>query len=131
MAGGRVKLEVKPIAILGPESELAAQAAHAANEQGRFWEFHDILYANQAGRNQGAFSLTNLKRMAAALNLDAGAFAAAMDSYRFESTVRAETARAAEAGVGSTPTVLVNGTPVEPTLEAAVAAVERELAALP
>jgi protein-disulfide isomerase len=129
MSNGQVKLEVRPIAILGPESELAAQAAYAANDQGRFWEFHDMLYANQKGEGQGTFSLDNLKRMAAALGLDTNAFNAAMDSGKYESKVKADTAQASAAGVRSTPTVLVNGKSVQPTLEATRAAIEQELAA--
>lgn len=126
---GQAKLEVRPVAILGAESEVAVQAAYAANDQGRFWEFHDMLFANQQGEGQGRFSLDNLKRMAEALGLDMNAFNAAMDSGKYESKAKADTSQAAAAGVRSTPTVLVNGQPVQPTLDATQAAIDQELSA--
>ena len=46
---GKAKLELRPIAFLGKNSGLAAQAAECANEQGGFWGFHDVLYTNQGG----------------------------------------------------------------------------------
>ena len=55
MLTGKVKLELRPIAFLGKNSWLAAQAAECANEQGRFWRFHDILYANQGPKGSDAF----------------------------------------------------------------------------
>lgn len=125
----QAKLEVRPMAILGPESELAAQAAYAANDQGRFWDFYDMLFANQKGEGQGRFSLDNLKRMAAAIGLDTNAFNSAMDSKKYESKVKSDTSQSQAGGVRGTPTVFVNGRPVQPTLEATKATIDQELAA--
>ena len=82
---GQVKVQARPIAFLGEESDLAAQAAECANDQERFWEFHDTLYANQRGENKGAFSRENLKRFAEALELDTAAFGSCLDSGRHAS----------------------------------------------
>lgn len=53
---GLVRLEWHDFAWIGPESRDAANAARCATDQDRFWEYHDLLYRNQAGENQGAFS---------------------------------------------------------------------------
>ena len=64
VADGRVKLVFQPVALIGEESIWAAEAAECANEQGKFWDYHDKLFENQHGENQGAFSMDNLKRFA-------------------------------------------------------------------
>ena len=106
---GQVKVQARPIAIRGEESSLSAQAAECANDQGRFWDFHDTLYANQRGENKGAFSRENLKRFAEALELDTAAFDSCLDSGKYASKVGDDTERARQMGVTSVPTIFVNG----------------------
>ncbi|KKL88309.1 hypothetical protein LCGC14_1925980 [marine sediment metagenome] len=125
---GKAKVEMRCIAILGDESELAAQAAECANDQGRFWEFHDTLYANQApDHNSGAFSSENLKRFAEALALDTVAFDSCLDSGKYASKVRKDTNAARQMGVNSTPTIFVNGREVTGSVDALRAAILQEL----
>ncbi len=128
IALGDVKLEVRPIAIIGEESSLAVQAARCGDDQDKFWEFQDTLYANQSGENKGTFSKANLKRFAEALGLDTTAFNSCLDSEKYTTTVQKDTAAAQGAGVKSTPTILVNGAKVEPVLDAVKAAIEAALA---
>lgn len=109
ISSGEVKLQARPIAVLGGESDLAAQAAECANDQGRFWEFHDTLYANQSGENEGAFSEENLKRFAEALELDTAAFDSCLDSGKHASRVRDDTEAARQMGISSVPQLFVNG----------------------
>ncbi len=106
---GQVKVQARPVAFLGEESGLAAQAAECANDQERFWDFHDTLYANHRGENKGAFSRENLKRFAEALELDTAAFDSCLDSGKYASKVRNDTEAARQMGITSTPTILVNG----------------------
>ena len=129
MLTGQVKLELRPIAFLGKNSWLAAQAAECANEQGRFWQFHDVLYANQGKKGSDAFSLRNLRRFAEALDMDSAAFASCLDSGRYASIVTNETDTAFQLGVSKTPTIFVNGREVLSGLEDMRAAIERSLAA--
>ncbi len=124
---GQVKVQSRPIAILGEESGLAAQAAECANDQGRYWDFHDTLYANQKGENEGAFLPDNLKRFAEALGLDTAAFDSCLDSGKHASRVRDDTDAARQLGVSSVPTVLVNGQPVSWHLEDLRAAIQEAL----
>lgn len=123
IATGQAKLEIRPIAILGSESVQAAAAAECASELGQFWAYHDILFANQAGEQRGAFNDSRLKEFAVALDLDADAFNSCLDSGKYVSQVEQATGDARAAGVSSTPTVLVNGVPVEPTVDAISAAI--------
>lgn len=126
---GKAKIEVKPVAILGDESVDAAEAAQCADDQGRFWEYHDILFANQAGENKGTFASDNLKRFAAALGLDTGSFDSCLDSNTYESQVIADTVAArALPDFGGTPTVFVDGQKVETSVDAIAAAIDRALA---
>jgi protein-disulfide isomerase len=106
---GQVRVQSRVIATQGQESVLAAQASECANDQGRFWEFHDTLYANQRGRDQGAFSSENLKRFAEALELDTVAFDSCLDSGKYASKVREDTEAARQQGVNAVPRVFVNG----------------------
>ena len=66
---GKVKFAFRHYAFLGQESNFAAEASECANEQGKFWEFHDYLFKNQQGENQGAFTKDKLKGFAATLGL--------------------------------------------------------------
>jgi protein-disulfide isomerase len=125
VADGTARLEIRPIAILGEESVQAAAAAQCANEQGAFWAYHDMLYANQGSERGGAFSDDRLKTFAGMLGLEAGAFNSCLDSDRYRTTVLDATTEAQLAGVGSTPTILVNGQEVETSVDAISTAVQR------
>jgi protein-disulfide isomerase len=89
------------------EAPKASEAAHCAGEQGKYWELHDRLFANQQ-----ALHIPQIKQYAAALELDMNAFNQCLDSGKHASRV-AENMKAGEAlGVASTPTLYVNGRPV-------------------
>ncbi len=106
---GKVKFVYRDFAFLGPESELAAMAAECADEQGKFWLYHDYLYNNQQGENQGAFSKENLKRFAGILGLEAAKFDQCLDSDKYREEVRKDTADGRSAGMNGTPTTFING----------------------
>lgn len=104
---GRVRFEWRDFAWMGRESTDAAQAARCAADQGRFWEYHDRLYAAAVAPNSGTFSRERLLADAEALDLDASAFAACLDDGRYEAAVQAETASAAQMGLTGTPTFII------------------------
>jgi len=128
---GQAKVQARTFAFMGEESVLAAQAAECANEQGRFWEFHDTLYANQRGGNKGAFSPENLKRFAEALELDTAAFDSCLDSGKYASKVREDTEAARQMGVSGVPTIFVNGRAVAWDLETMQDAIQEALGSGP
>lgn len=106
---GKVKFVYRDFAFLGPESTLAANAARCAGEQGKFWEYHDYLFSNQRGENQGAFSKDNLKGFAKVIGLDAEKFNACLDSEKYNDAIGKETKAGGEAGVIGTPANFING----------------------
>lgn len=96
----------------GGESDQAANAAMCANEQGKFWDMHNSLYANWNGENQGNLSDRRLQAMAESLGLDMNAFNTCFNANKFESEIQADFNEGKEMGVNGTPTVFVNGTQV-------------------
>lgn len=112
VAAGRVRFQYQPVAILGPESLQAAQAALCAEEQGRFWPYHDRLFASQAGENRGAFNDVTLRRLAADVGLDQTRFNTCLDRGQRRQDVMAINREANTRGVTGTPTFFVNGVKV-------------------
>lgn len=106
---GKVKFIYRDFAFLGPESLWAANAARCAAEQGKFWQYHDYLFNNQSGENQGAFSKNNLKSFASALGLDKEKFNTCLDSDKYLEEIKKETKAGGEAGVQGTPASFING----------------------
>ncbi len=100
---GKVLLVYRDWAFLGPESIKSAEAGRCAQEQGKFWEYHDYLFSHQGGENQGAFSDTNLKSFAKKLSLDTTAFDKCLDSGKYEEAVKSQRAEGTAAGVQGTP----------------------------
>jgi protein-disulfide isomerase len=100
------------------ESHWAAQAAECANEQNRFWEYHDKLYAEQRGANVGVFTQTRLKMYAAELKLHLDAFNRCLDSERYATLVQEHLIEALQIKLPGTPTFLLNGRKMStPTLD--------------
>jgi protein-disulfide isomerase len=130
VTSGRLQLRVQPIAILGGESELAAQAAECAGEQGGFWQYSDALFASQAA-GEIAISEDSLKDLAEGRVDDAAAFASCLDSGRYEAAVTAATAEAQGQGINSVPATFVNGRKVPATLDLLRSAILEELAGGP
>lgn len=93
-----------PLTELHPDALHAAEASLCAREQGRFWEMHDALFADQ-----GALDLDGLKTMAAQLQLQAQPFADCLASDRTLAVIRTDTQAATELGVNGTPGLFVNG----------------------
>ena len=104
--GDRVRIVWKdfPLTAIHPQAFGAAQAGRCAQEQGKFWELHDRLFANQQ-----TLQPDSLKAHAVAAGLDAGAFDTCLDSGKHAEGVQAQMDMATALGVGSTPTVFVNG----------------------
>lgn len=82
----------------------AAEASLCANEQNKFWEYHDVLF-----KNQQKLQVEDLKAHAQALGLDAGKFAECLDSGRMATTVKTDAEAGHKAGVSGTPAFFING----------------------
>lgn len=122
-----IQFVYRDFAILGPSSVDSAVAAECANEQGAFWEYHDMLF-----ENQGAFSDDDLIGYAEQLELDTDAFSACLEDPEFINEVRRDSAAAQQVGARGTPAFLVNGQFVSGAqpFEAFAAIIDQELAIL-
>ena len=76
---GKVKIIFKDYNIIGSDSVNASHGAHCAKDQGMFWEYHDILYSNWTGENNGWASPENLILFAEKINLDMDKWVKCMD----------------------------------------------------
>jgi protein-disulfide isomerase len=125
IATGKAQLIYHDFAFIGPESFAAADAARCADQQDKFWQFHDYLFANQGKENSGAYSDARLTQMATAIGLDTGTWSTCRNDPATDAAVRQETAAGQARGVNGTPTVFVNGTKLRSydlaTIEAAIA----------
>jgi protein-disulfide isomerase len=83
----------------------ASEAAHCANEQGKFWELHDRFFSKNGGPVQDA----DIRKYASESGLELPKFSACMESGRYAQTWKTGQAAGTKAGVGSTPTFFVNG----------------------
>ena len=104
--GDRVRIVWKdfPLTSIHPQAFKAAEAGQCAREQGKFWEYHDRLFANQQ-----ALEAEFLKKYAADTGLDAAKFAACLDSAKYAERVQGQMTVGMALGVSSTPSVFVNG----------------------
>ncbi len=117
VAKGLVQIEFHNFAIMGGnqpkevnESTLAAEAAECANDQGRYWEYHYKLYAEQQGENEGAFRSEALKGFATELGLNQQEFDDCLDSHRHYDEIMREQDEAVALGASGTPTIVITGT---------------------
>lgn len=109
VASGQVKIEFRMFPFLGQESFNAAQAAEAARDQGKFWEYHDALFNAQAAENSGAFTYDKLVAIARQVGLDVPKFEATLSANTYLAAIQQEADGARAAGVSSTPTFFIGG----------------------
>jgi protein-disulfide isomerase len=93
-----------PLTSIHPQAFKASEAAHCAGDQGKYWEYHDRLFANQK-----ALQVDALKTHAADMGMESAAFATCLDSGKYAERVRSGLQAGAALGVGSTPSIFING----------------------
>jgi protein-disulfide isomerase len=103
---GLLRFELHPLATEG-NPLWAAEGCACASDQDRYWDYHDLLFANQY---RGAYEIDKLKGYAAELGLDTEAFNACLDSHKYQAAVVDETIEVAQAGITSTPTFFIGST---------------------
>ncbi|MCX6767227.1 MAG: thioredoxin domain-containing protein [Candidatus Micrarchaeota archaeon] len=102
---GKVKLYFKNFPLSFHEfAQKASEAAECANDQGKFWEMHDKLFADQ-----GALAVTDLKKYAKDLGLDTAKFNACLDGGQKTAVVQADFDEGSANGVSGTPAFFING----------------------
>lgn len=126
---GRVSLSYRdfPLREIHPQAQSAAEAARCAGEQGRFWEFHDLLIDNPNKLSRQGFI-----EHAGALKLDASQFEACLSSGKFQTSIEQDRQLGMRAGVNGTPGFVINGNVFSGNLPVSSfeRAIDAELAAL-
>ena len=126
---GKVKLVYRdfPVASLHQHAPALAEAGRCANEQGKFWEFHDTVFKLDPTQTEPA----KLDGLAKQMGLDVAAFQACRTSGKYKASVAASIQEGTNLGINGTPTFFVNGRSLvgAQPLEAFVKLIDEELAA--
>jgi protein-disulfide isomerase len=100
----RVVFRQFPLNNIHPNAQKAAEASLCANDQGKFWEMHDLMF-----KEQRSLELEQLKEKAARLELDVEAFNECLDSSQHADAVMSDLEAASQIGVTGTPALFING----------------------
>ena len=109
VATGKVYYQFSPFSFIGPESITAAEAGYCAMDQGKFWEYHDMIFANQNGENKGAFNDQALQSFAQQIGLNTSNFNGCLSSHKYAQKVKDDKDFAVQSGATGSPYFLVNG----------------------
>lgn len=107
---GKVNLVFVDLAFLGRDSPKAAQASYCAEDQGKYWEYHNQLYISQESKiDNGWANSERLKSFAFSLGLDPELFDSCLDSGKYAKRVQSNIAEAKKFDVSGTPTFFIIG----------------------
>lgn len=109
VAPGQVRFEFRNFPFLGEESVLAAEASLCAEDQGEFWPYHDLLFANQGNPTLDGFSIETLELLAEHLGLDTESFSTCLNNHEHRDEVEQSLEDAKALGVQGTPSFAING----------------------
>jgi protein-disulfide isomerase len=104
---GKVKLVFKDFPLNGPDSLLAAEASYCAEDQGKYWQYHDELYKNWGGERTGWITRESLDRFAVTVDLDLVKFNTCLDEHKYQNRVILLYEFGREIGIDATPSFLV------------------------
>ena len=104
---GKVKIIFKDFPLNGPDSKLAAEASYCAQDQEKYWQYHDELYKNWGGERTGWITRESLSKFAETVDLDLGKFNKCLDDHKYENKVNSLYAFGKEIGIDATPSFLV------------------------
>lgn len=107
---GKVKFEFRNYQFLGDPSVFAGNAAECANEQGKFWEFHDWLYQNQPSESDTSmYNVDKMTEAAGTLGLNTDQFRSCLSAKKYADNVQKDMTEGQSVGVSGTPTFYING----------------------
>jgi len=104
---GIANLVFKDFPLNGPDSVLAAEAAYCAEDQGKYWSYHDELYANWAGERTGWITDDSLNQFAITADLDIEKFNSCLDDHKYRQRVLELEQFGREIGIDATPSFLI------------------------
>ena len=104
---GKVNLVFKDFPLNGPDSLLAAEATYCAEDQEKYWQYHDELYKNRGGEKTGWITRDSLDEFAMTVNLDLDEFNQCLDEHKYQNKVNSIHEFGKEIGIDATPSFLV------------------------
>jgi len=104
---GRINFVFRDFPLNGPDSVLAAQASYCADDQGKYWEYHDEIYKNWAGERTGWITRQSLDQFANAIGLDLVQFNKCLDDKKYQQRVLENEKFGVKIGIKATPSFLI------------------------
>ena len=104
---GKVKIIFKDFPLNGLDSKLAAEASYCAQDQEKYWKYHDELYKNWGGERTGWITRESLDKFAETVDLDLKKFNKCLDDHKYENKVDLLYEFGKEIGIDATPSFLV------------------------
>ena len=104
---GKVKIIFKDYPLNGPDSKLAAEASYCAQDQQKYWEYHNELYDNWGGERTGWITRESLTKFAESTELNIGEFNKCLDDHKYQNKVDSLYNFGKEIGIDATPSFLV------------------------
>lgn len=104
---GKANFVFRDFPLNGPDSVLAAQASYCADDQGKYWEYHDEIYKNRAGERTGWVTRQSLDQFANTVGLDLVQFNKCLDDKKYEQKVLENEKFGTKIGIKATPSFLI------------------------
>ena len=104
---GKVKIVFKDFPLNGPDSILAAEASYCANEQGKYWPYHDELYSNWAGERTGWVNYDSLNKFAKSVDLELEQFSSCLNDHKYQQKILELERFGKDLGIDATPSFLI------------------------
>ena len=104
---GKVKIIFKDFPLNGVDSKLAAEASYCAQDQEKYWKYHDELFKNWGGERTGWITRESLDKFAETVDLDLKKFNKCLDDHKYENKIDLLYEFGKEIGINATPSFLV------------------------
>lgn len=104
---GKANFVFRDFPLNGPNSVLAAEATYCADDQGKYWEYHDETYKNWEGENTGWVNRNSLEKFAKTVNLDVNQFNKCLDDKKYKQKVLDNEDFGINIGIKATPSFLI------------------------
>ena len=104
---GKANFVFRDFPLNGPDSVLAAEGSYCANDQGKYWEYHDETYKNWAGEKTGWVNRNSLSQFAKTVNLDVDEFNKCIDDKKYQQKVLDNEEFGMNIGIKATPSFLI------------------------
>ena len=104
---GRANFIFKDFPLNGPDSIFAAEAAYCAEDQGKYWQYHDELYTNWGGERTGWITVDSLNKFATTVDLEIDEFNSCIDEHKYRQRVLELEKFGKEIGIDATPSFLI------------------------